>query len=130
MRAPRSDPEGRETIYDVLEKGVGVGRDRLRAEAVTVRKRSLRESHLTVTLCERKNREIRRLFDAIGREVARLKRVSVGGIELGELESGQWREISRSEVRKTFALWSPHPPSRRLSQRDRGCSSRAPARTV
>jgi 23S rRNA pseudouridine2605 synthase len=74
----------------------------LRAHAATLRKSSSRESHLTVELREGKNREVRRLFEAIGHEVTRLKRVALGGLELGTLEPGQWRELSRDEVHAAF----------------------------
>jgi 23S rRNA pseudouridine2605 synthase len=87
----------------LLEGGVVSGRDRFRASAVTVRKRSRRESHLTIELREGKNREVRRLCEAIGHEVTRLKRVRVGGLELGALEVGRWRELTRTEVRAALA---------------------------
>ena len=74
----------------------------LRAHAVTLRKASSRESHLTVELREGRNREVRRLFTAIGHEVTRLKRVAFGGLELGALEPGQWRDVSRDEVDAAF----------------------------
>jgi 23S rRNA pseudouridine2605 synthase len=69
---------------------------------VTPRKVSNRESHLTVELHEGKNREVRRLFAAIGHEVTRLKRVGFGALSLGELQPGQWREVSRAEVAAAF----------------------------
>ena len=81
-----------------MTAGVTSGRDRLRAHVVTVRKRSARESHLMVELREGKNREVRRLFEAIGHSVTRLKRVSVGGLQLGRLEPGEWRELSRQDI--------------------------------
>ena len=74
----------------------------LRAEAVELRKASGRESHLTVTLTEGKNREIRRLMAATGHEVTRLKRVAIGGLALGELEPGQYREVSAEELARAF----------------------------
>jgi pseudouridine synthase len=70
----------------------------LRARAVTVRKRSRRETHLLVELTEGRNREIRRLFDAIHHPVTKLLRVAYGPIELGRLQPGEWRAISRDEV--------------------------------
>jgi 23S rRNA pseudouridine2605 synthase len=74
----------------------------LGADEVILRKASGRESHLTVRLSEGKNREIRRLFEAIGHEVTRLKRVAFGGLELGELAPGEFRELSAPELRVAF----------------------------
>jgi 23S rRNA pseudouridine2605 synthase len=85
-----------------LTSGIGSGRGRLRAQAAAIRKASSRESHLVVELGEGKNREVRRLFEAIGHEVTRLKRVRFGGLELGELAPGEWRELTRRELRAVF----------------------------
>src|SRR5262245_3627395 len=76
--------------------------DDLPAARVTLRKASGRESHLTVELREGKNRQVRRMFEAIGHEVTRLKRVKLGGLELGALEPGEWRDVTRGEVRAAF----------------------------
>jgi 23S rRNA pseudouridine2605 synthase len=77
--------------------------------AVTLRKASARESHLVVELRSGRNREVRRLFEGIGHEVTRLKRVQFGGLELQSLEPGQWRDVSREELRAAF-------PGARLSR--------------
>jgi len=74
----------------------------LPATRATLRKASSRESHLVVELREGKNRHVRRLFDAIGHEVTRLKRVTLGGLEIGALEPGEWREVTRAELRAAF----------------------------
>jgi 23S rRNA pseudouridine2605 synthase len=74
----------------------------LRATKVVIRKRSQRETHLIVELNEGRNREIRRLFDAVGHDVTRLLRVAYGPIELNQLKPGEWREISVSEMRAAF----------------------------
>jgi 23S rRNA pseudouridine2605 synthase len=87
---------------DRLEDGVLAKGERLKADTVTLRKSSGRESHLVVTLREGRNREIRRLFDAIGHQVTRLKRVSFGTLSLGDLAPGEWRELNESEAHDAF----------------------------
>jgi 23S rRNA pseudouridine2605 synthase len=74
------------------------GIDGMRAESVKLLKRSQRETHLTIDLTEGQNREIRRLLKAVGHEVTRLLRVSFGTIQLGTLQPGKWREVSREEI--------------------------------
>ena len=66
---------------------------------VTLRKRSGRETHLLMEVVEGRNREIRRLFAAVGHDVTRLLRVSFGGVELGTLPPGRWRPLTYDEVR-------------------------------
>lgn len=95
-----------ETAAARLVSGLGSRGETLAAARVEVRKASARETHLTVELREGKNREVRRLFEAIGREVTRLKRVQLGGLDLGKLPPGGWRELTREDVRAAL----PHAP--------------------
>lgn len=53
---------------------------------------------IRVTLTEGRNRQIRRMFHALGRKVKRLIRVSIGSLELGGLPPGETRELSPGEV--------------------------------
>lgn len=87
---------------DRLTRGVDSGRGRLAAHAVRLRKSSARESHLVVELREGRNREVRRLFAAIGHEVTALKRVQLGGLALKSVGPGEWRELSREEIARAF----------------------------
>lgn len=70
----------------------------LKPAGLTLRKTSSRESNLTVELTEGKNREIRRLFGALGHEVTALKRVAFGPLHLGALEPGQFRRLTKEEL--------------------------------
>lgn len=90
-----------------LESGVVDDGERLAARSATVRKRSKRETHLVVVLCEGRHREIRRLCAAVGHEVTRLRRVAFGGLELGRSTPGRWRELSAAELRSALGPEAP-----------------------
>ena len=53
---------------------------------------------LQLTIREGRNRQIRRMCEALGLEVARLKRTSVGPVKLGMLKPGEFRELTASEL--------------------------------
>ena len=55
-------------------------------------------SEAELVLAEGRNREVRRMFNALGFRVLRLQRVAVGPVKLGELPSGKWRVLSRAEI--------------------------------
>jgi len=74
----------------------------LTAAAAEIRKASNRESHLVLTLTEGRNREVRRMLAAAGHPVTRLRRVEYGGLELGTLAPGAWREVTAVELRRAF----------------------------
>jgi 23S rRNA pseudouridine2605 synthase len=78
--------------------GVSDQGEELSVQAVEVLKSSGRESRLLLTLCEGKNREIRRLCKILGHEVLKLKRVRYGRVELGDLAVGQCLVLEREAV--------------------------------
>lgn len=85
-----------------LSAGVLSGDERLEPAEVVLRKASNRESHLVITLTEGRNREVRRLCEAVGHKVTRLRRVAIGGLELGTLAPGAWRIVSDEELARAF----------------------------
>lgn len=50
-------------------------------------------SHAEITLTEGKNREVRRIFEVLGKPVTRLLRTRFGPFQLGGLKSGTWKEV-------------------------------------
>lgn len=54
---------------------------------------------LQMTIKEGRNRQIRRMCEAVGLEVARLRRTSVGPLKLGMLKPGAWRDLTPEELR-------------------------------
>jgi pseudouridine synthase len=89
-------------VYAVTVRGRIAAAQLAALPGVTLRKASARESHLTVELREGRNRQVRRMFDAIGHEVTRLKRVKLGSLELEDLAPGQFRDILRAEIPVAF----------------------------
>ena len=65
-----------------------------------VKRLSLREDTalFSVTIHEGRNRQIRRLCEAAGVTVTRLRRVKEGNLELGDLPTGKWRRLSEEEI--------------------------------
>lgn len=61
-------------------------------------------SVLEIVLKEGKNRQIRRLCEGAGLEVARLKRVSIDQVKLGMLKVGKWRELTSGEINSLFKV--------------------------
>lgn len=58
---------------------------------------------LEMILHEGKNREIRRMCEAVGLQVARLKRTQIGCVKMGMLKQGDWRDLTEQEVKKLLA---------------------------
>ena len=59
-----------------------------------------------MTLKEGKNREVRRLCEAVGLVVVRLKRTAIGPLRLAALPSGKYRELTKQELTALFAAGS------------------------
>lgn len=64
---------------------------------------------LEIVLYEGRNRQIRKMCEALGLEVARLKRIAVGPVKLGMLQQGDYRRLTREEVKKLLAAAKPAP---------------------
>lgn len=58
---------------------------------------------LEIVLYEGRNREIRKMCEALGLEVARLKRIAVGPVRLSMLPQGKYRELTKEEIRGLLA---------------------------
>ena len=53
---------------------------------------------LEIVIYEGRNRQIRKMCEALGLEVARLKRTKIGSVKLGMLKPGEYRELTEDEV--------------------------------
>jgi 23S rRNA pseudouridine2605 synthase len=68
---------------------------------------------LIVTVREGKNRQVRKMLDAIGHPVDRLERVAIGPIRDSRLKPGQWRDLTPEEVKKLRTSAQATVPRRR-----------------
>jgi 23S rRNA pseudouridine2605 synthase len=75
----------------------GYPREILRAKAAHLLRRGDKNSWLEITLDEGKNRQIRRLLEALEVQVLRLVRVSIGPLALGDLKKGSVRQLAVEE---------------------------------
>lgn len=87
-----------------IRSGVDIGRyvtKKCKAHIVETNK-AYTKIHVTIT--EGKNREVRKMFEAIGKEVTLLKRIKVGEINLRGLDRGAYRKLSKEEVAYLLSL--------------------------
>lgn len=81
-----------------FENGVEIdGRPTLPAEVRVLDKQEGRVV-LEVVIYEGRNRQIRKMCEALGLEVARLKRTKIGSLKLGMLKQGEYRYLSEDEI--------------------------------
>jgi 23S rRNA pseudouridine2605 synthase len=81
-----------------LRQGVQLVDGRTRPIEIVIVGRGKGETILEMVLREGRNRQIRRMWALFGRRVQRLVRVAIGGLPLGELATGAWRELGEPEI--------------------------------
>ena len=90
--------EIKESELAVMRKGVVV--DGKRMPSAKVEKLSFENgfTKLSVVINEGQNRQVRRMFEAIGHEIKLLKRVRIGNVRLGGLSRGEYRDLTQEEL--------------------------------
>ncbi len=82
-----------------VKKGVIDGDDYLKVNSVEVIKNKKFDTVCKVVVNEGKKRHLRRLFKKVGFEVKELKRIRIAGLELGRLKPGEFKIMSRSQLK-------------------------------
>ncbi len=82
-----------------LSSGVEIDGKMTAPAQVDVIEKKTDRAVIQIVIHEGRNRQVRKMCEAVGLEVARLKRSSVGPIRLGMLQPGKWRELTPQEVR-------------------------------
>lgn len=86
-----------EKMIDALLKGVNCDGELLRAKRARLLRSGEKNCWIEIALEEGKNRQIRRMMEAVGVEVLRLVRVAIGPLHLGALPKGEYRHLSAEE---------------------------------
>jgi pseudouridine synthase len=90
-----------------LRRGVRLADGPTRPAQVRLVRRRSRDTVIDIVLTEGRNRQIRRMCQAVGHRVKRLVRVAVGGCELGNLPAGAFRQLDTTAVKAMLAPLAP-----------------------
>ena len=85
---------------------------------------STKYSFVEITLHEGRNRQVRRMLEAIGSKALKLVRIRIGSLRIGDLPIGRYRELTPAEV----ALLTKARPAKALPAKDPGMQNATPAR--
>lgn len=118
-RAPDS------AMVESLREGLTVDGETLAAVDVSILRAEARSGWLQFVLDEGRNRHIRRMLAALDIGVLRLVRVAIGGLLLGDLAKGQWRELTLAELAACGLAVNPDAP---IVGNAKGTPSAAPRR--
>lgn len=88
----------------LLAKGVELDDGKTQPAAVRIVERVAGGTLVEITLTEGRNRQVRRMGEAVGHPVRRLVRVSIGPIGLGRLKPGSFRRLSPEEVMALYRV--------------------------
>lgn len=109
-----------------LRRGIAIGeRERTKPAEVKKLRSSDENAWFEITLHEGRNQQIRRMFDAIGHSVTKLKRTQIGPLDDKRLALGEWRSLTPVEVRRLRSASAGRTaPPIRSKQKPRRSSAR------
>lgn len=90
-----------------LEKGVTLEDGPIKTDKLKLVQRASSRSLVQITLHSGRNRIVRRMMDAVGYPVRQLSRISVGPVKLGQLQAGQTRELTQTELGALLDIVEP-----------------------
>ena len=87
-----------DTIWK-LRNGVEIEGRKTAPARVELTKSLERTSELVITIHEGRNRQVRKMCEAVGHEVLKLQRTAIGRVQLGHLPLGKWRHLTPEEIK-------------------------------
>lgn len=101
-----SHPEPRQ--LERMRRGVIIDDVRTQPADITVDEKNATSTVLKFVLTEGRNRQIRKMCEAVGLMVKEIKRIQIGPVKLGRLRSGQYRLLSQREIKELKEASNPN----------------------
>lgn len=88
------------SIADIekLKYGVDIGGYITRQAIV----KKINDKNIIITIYEGKNRQVRKMCEAVGNKVVNLKRIAIGGLELGDLRTGKTKRLTEQNLNEIY----------------------------
>lgn len=86
-----------------LKKGIVIENRKVIPQFIKVRKKLENSDIVEITIIEGRNHIIKKIFESVNHSVIKLKREQYGFLTLGNLKSGEYRELSIKEVKKLYS---------------------------
>lgn len=96
--------EEKEVVSRLKKEGIRYGQDHITVDSVSLIRSTGKNSWLSVVIHEGKNREIRRIFEALGHPVIKLKRIRFAFLNLRGLQPGDCRFLTAEEIKRLQEL--------------------------
>ena len=97
-----------------LRSGVELSDGKTRPAAVDRLRDSEKYTTIEITITEGRNRQVRRMLEAVDSRVVKLVRIRIGSLTLDGLQIGKWRDLTRAEVARLQKAVRPRAAKRRL----------------
>lgn len=88
-----------------LTNGVSIIGGKVRATRIKrLKKGTDKKEWIEITITEGKNRQVRKMFEKIGFDVVKLRRIAIGDLKLGNLKPGDYRPLQRKDLENLFGM--------------------------
>ena len=93
-----------EEKLNLLRNGIELDDGLTSPAKVSLRGRGKNSAHVEISIHEGRNRQVRRMFSAVGCDVKKLRRINFAGLTLENLEPGKFRRLTPEEIRRLKKL--------------------------
>ena len=98
------DGRVQEEAVEIFKQGIVIDDYKTAPANLEIIKYINKDTLVNITIHEGKNRQVRKMCDAIGHSVLRLKRTSIGALKLGDLSTGHYRHLSKEEIDYLYSI--------------------------